>query len=282
MILDGKKLRDKKMLELEDKINDLKEKPTLAVVQIGDDPASDVYVRQKRNAALKLGITFKHFKLDKNIKEEEVAKIIDELNKREDINGLMIQLPIPKSMNEENLINLINPDKDVDGLTDINAGRIWKGKDGFIPCTPKGIITLLKEYNISFISKKVAMIGRSILVGRPMAALLLKENATVTICHSKTENLKDILLDSDIVIAAVGKPKMITKDMIKDKAVIVDVGINRTENGLIGDVDFDGIKDKASFITPVPGGVGPMTVCSLMQNTYEAYNKQKTLTKKPH
>ena len=273
MLLDGKKVSDEKCIILKKQIKDLTFKPALAVVQVGNDPVSDVYVRQKRNLAIKLDIKFEHYKLDESISEEEIISIIKKLNMRKDINGIILQLPLPKSFDENKLLNLIDPDKDVDGLTDINSGRLWKGTNGLIPCTAKGIITLLKYYNISLLGKRVAIVGRSMLVGKPLAALFLNENTTVTICHSKTKNLKKILLGSDIVIVAVGKANFITEDMIKKGAIIVDAGINITKDGLIGDVYFEKLKDKALYITPVPGGVGPMTVYSLMENVIEVCKK---------
>ena len=273
MLLDGKKVSDEKCVILKKQIKDLTFKPALAVVQVGNDPVSDVYVRQKRNLAIKLDIKFEHYKLDESISEEEIISIIKKLNMRKDINGIILQLPLPKSFDENKLLNLIDPDKDVDGLTDINSGRLWKGTNGLIPCTAKGIITLLKYYNISLLGKRVAIVGRSMLVGKPLAALFLNENTTVTICHSKTKNLKKILLGSDIVIVAVGKANFITEDMIKKGAIIVDAGINITKDGLIGDVYFEKLKDKALYITPVPGGVGPMTVYSLMENVIEVCKK---------
>lgn len=274
MLLDGKKVSDEKCVILKRQIKVFPFKPALAVVQVGNDPASDVYVRQKRNFALKLDIKFEHYKLNENISENEIISIIKKLNMRKDINGIVLQLPLPKSFDENKLLNLIDSDKDVDGLTDINNGRLWKDSDGLIPCTAKGIISLLNYYDISLLGKRVAIVGRSILVGKPLAALFLNENATVTICHSKTKNLKSILLESDIVIVAVGKANFITEDMIKEGSIIVDAGINITENGLVGDVHFEEVKDKALYITPVPGGVGPMTVYSLMDNIFEACKKQ--------
>ena len=273
MLLDGKKVSDEKCIILKKQIKDLSFKPALAVVQVGNDPVSDVYVRQKRNLAIKLDIKFEHYKLDESISEEEIISIIKKLNMRKDINGIILQLPLPKSFDENKLLNLIDPDKDVDGLTDINSGRLWKGTNGLIPCTAKGIITLLKYYNISLLGKRVAIVGRSMLVGKPLAALFLNENTTVTICHSKTKNLKKILLGSDIVIVSVGKANFITEDMIKKGAIIDDAGINITKDGLIGDVYFEKLKDKALYITPVPGGVGPMTVYSLMENVIEVCKK---------
>ncbi|MBR3362427.1 MAG: bifunctional 5,10-methylenetetrahydrofolate dehydrogenase/5,10-methenyltetrahydrofolate cyclohydrolase [Bacilli bacterium] len=273
MLLDGKKVSDEKCVILKKQIKNLTFKPALAVIQVGNDLASDVYVRQKRNFALKLDIKFEHYKLNENISENEIISIIKKLNMRKDINGIVLQLPLPKSFDENKLLNLIDSDKDVDGLTDINNGRLWKDSDGLIPCTAKGIISLLNYYDISLLGKRVAIVGRSILVGKPLAALFLNEDATVTICHSKTKNLKSILLESDIIIVAVGKANFITEDMIKEGTIIVDAGINITENGLVGDVHFEDVKDKALYITPVPGGVGPMTVYSLMENVIEVCKK---------
>jgi len=283
MLLDGKKLRDEKIELLQEKIDILDVKPTLVVVQVGDDPASKVYVGQKEKLALKLGFNFIHKKYDADVSEEYLIEEIKKMNEDSNINGIIVQLPISKHLDEHNIINNIDPSKDVDGLTDINAGRLFHGSESFIPCTPKGIMSLLENNGISVSGKRVSVVGRSILVGRPMQALLLNNDATVTMCHSKTVNLSSVLKESDIVIVAIGKPNFITADMVKDDVVIVDVGINRVDGKLVGDVDFNDVVNKASFITPVPGGVGPMTVISLMENTYLAYlkeNENKKILKK--
>ena len=271
-ILDGKKLRDEIFLKLKDKVKDLK--LSLAVIQVGDDEASNVYINQKKKMCENLNIQFKHYRLQESISDDEVIHLIEKLNK-DNTTAILMQLPIPNHLNKQKIIDSIDYRKDVDGLTSINAGNLLLGKKGLIPCTPKGIITLLKYNNIDLKGKRVTIIGRSNLVGKPLALLMLRENATVSICHSKTKNIKDITLNSDIIISATGKNGLVKEDMIKDNAVVVDVGISKIDGKLFGDVDFDQVSRKCSYITPVPGGVGPMTIASLAENIYEAYLIQK-------
>ena len=257
--------------ELKEKVKLLDRKLGLAVIQIGEDPASSVYVRNKNKMAEDLNYNFKHIHLDEKVSEEEVLKEIDKLNKDNNIDGILVQMPIPKHLNAKKIQNKIDPLKDVDGLTDINMGKLSHNIDSLIPCTPMGIISLLKYYNIPIEGKNVVIVGRSDLVGRPLASLMINNNATVTLCHSKTDNLKKYTKMADILVVAIGKPNFITGDMVKKNSTIIDVGINRTDNGLVGDVDFDSVKDKVKFITPVPGGVGQMTVLELGRNVYKAY-----------
>ena len=271
-ILDGKRIKEEKEIELRKEISSLNRKPGIVVIQIGNNEASNVYIKNKEKTAISLGCEFRHIKFDENVKEEEVLLKIDELNNDKNIDGIIVQMPIPKHLNENLIQNRVNPLKDIDGLTDINAGLLVHNKDSFIPCTPKGIIEMLKYYNIDIPGKHVVIVGRSELVGRPLMSLMLNNNATVSICHSYTSNLKEITTLADILIVAVGKKGIITDDMVKDGAVIIDVGINRIDNKLYGDVDYENVKNKCSYITPVPGGVGQTTVLSLYENLLKAYN----------
>ena len=279
-ILDGRQVKMQVLKELKEKLLKLNEPIVLAVIQVGDDAASSVYVRQKNKMATDLNYKFQHIKLPSNIKEDELLKIIENLNNDDTVDGILVQMPIPKHLDATKIQNSILASKDVDGLTDINAGKLMHGIDALVPCTPMGIIDLLDYYNIPIESKNVVVIGRSNLVGKPMANLMTNRNATVTLCHSKTENLIYYTRNADILVAAVGIPNFITEDMVKPGAVIIDVGINRLPDGsLCGDVDFASVKEKASYITPVPGGVGQMTVAELAVNTYKAHTLQKSLTK---
>ena len=272
ILLDGRVVKQKVLKELKGITSKLDTKLGLAVIQVGEDEASKVYVRQKEKMANELGFNFIHKKLNENVTQEELLNEIDKLNEDKNVHGILVQMPIPKHLNAKVVQNRILPYKDVDGLTDINAGKLMHNKDGLVPCTPQGIVELLKEYNIELEGKNVVIVGRSDLVGKPLAALMINNNATVTLCHSKTKNLSDITKNADIVVMAVGKAKLLKSEDIKNDAVIVDVGINRMEDGsLCGDVDFEGVKDKVSYITPVPGGVGQMTVAELAMNTYKAY-----------
>lgn len=273
MILDGKTLSDKIKNEIKSKVKNYLIKPTLAVIQIGNDEASNVYIKAKEKACNTVGINFIHVKFEEDTTEQEVINKIVELNNDTYVNGILLQLPLPSQFNQDKLLNLINKNKDVDGLTDINAGLLFKGNSNLVPCTPLGIVTLLKEYKIDLIGKHVVIIGKSNLVGKPLAILLLQEGATVTICHSKTNNLKQFTKRADILVSAVGKKDLVTKDMVKENSVIIDVGINRVAGKLYGDVDFENVKDIVSFITPVPGGVGPMTVAMLLSNVVKNYEK---------
>ena len=271
MILDGKKLKEKKLNILKEETSKLDKKLTLCVIQVGEDTASEIYVNQKKKMADFVGFAFKHIKLKNDISEDYLLNIIDKENKDDKTTGIIVQMPLPSHINETKIQNAIDYHKDIDGLSDINTGRLVHNRKALISCTPKGILELLKEYNIKIESKHVVIVGRSNLVGKPLVNLFLNENATVTICHSKTKNLKDYTITADILISAVGKKNLITKDMVKQNAVVIDVGITRENNKLYGDVDFDNVFNKASYITPVPGGVGPMTVTELGYNVLEAY-----------
>lgn len=244
-----------------------KQVPTLACVLVGDDPASQVYVANKEKACALVGMKSVIKKLPAEATQEQVAQVISLLNADENISGILLQLPLPKHLDENALINLISPNKDVDGLTDLNLGCLFAGKHVVAPCTATGIIDLLDHYNLPIQGKRAVVVGRSLLVGKSVANLLEQRNATVTVCHSKTQNLAEITRQADILIVAIGKPNFVTADMVKEGAVVIDVGINRLETGLVGDVNFEQVKQKASHITPVPGGVGPMTIAELLQNT---------------
>ena len=249
----------------------------LAVIIVGEDPASKVYVANKKKACEALGIISEDYALPETTTEQELLDLINELNNKKSINGILCQLPLPKHLNEKLIINSILPEKDVDAFHPHNVGRIMIGDYDFVPCTPAGIMEMLAYENIDVCGKTCVVIGRSNIVGKPMGMLLLHKNGTVTICHSKTQNLKEICRNADILVAAVGRPKFVTADMVKEGAVVIDVGIHRGENGLCGDVDFDAVKDIASAITPVPGGVGPMTIAMLMQNTLTAAKRQNNI-----
>ncbi len=276
-IIDGKNTAKKIRENLEKEISLLKKQPKLVVILIGNNSASEIYVKNKEKYANEVGIISEVIKLPNTTTENKVLSIIKKLNKNKKVNGILVQLPLPKQINEFNVINAISPDKDVDGFTIYNKGLLSLDKPNLVPCTPLGIIELLKQYKVKIEGKKAVVIGRSNIVGKPMAQLLLKENATVTICHSKTKNLKDITNTADILISAVGKPNLITKNHIKENAIVIDVAMNRDtkNNRWIGDVKFDEVSKKAKLITPVPGGVGPMTIAMLLQNTLKAYKNQK-------
>ena len=271
-ILDGKEVKRIKLEELKKEVLKLDRPLGLTVIQVGNDSASNIYVKQKSKMASNLGFNFNHIKLEENVREEEILKIIDDLNRNNNVDGILVQMPLPEHLNSRVIQNAIRPLKDVDGLTDINMGMLVHKKNCLVPCTPLGVMELLKYYNIDVAGKNVVIVGRSDLVGRPMAEVMINSDATVTLCHSKTNNLKDITKNADVLVVAVGKAKLITSDMVKDGVVVVDVGINRLEDGsLCGDVDFDDVSSKCSYITPVPGGVGQMTVLELGHNTYKAY-----------
>lgn len=274
-ILDGKSLSLKIQEELKEKVSSLKTKPCLAVILVGDDKASKVYVRNKERAAKYIGINTITYKLEKSTTTEDLLVLIDKLNNDSSVNSILVQLPLPKHIDEEKVLLSILPEKDVDAFHPTNVGLLHLGTPKMVPCTPAGIIRLFDEYKISLDGKNAVVIGRSSLVGKPIAQLLLERNATVTLTHSHTHNLKEIVKKADIVVVAIGKPKFVTKDFIKEGAVVIDVGINRDENNkLVGDVDFETVKDLTSFITPVPGGVGPLTVSMLMEQTYNTYMNQ--------
>lgn len=247
----------------------------LAVIQVGNDPASSVYVGNKKKACAYIGIESIAYELPEETTEEELLAVIDKLNRDPKIHGILCQLPLPAHINENHVIHAISPKKDVDGFHPQNVGALVIGEKGFVSCTPAGIIQLLKRSNIEIAGKHCVVVGRSNIVGKPMALLMLRENATVTICHSKTQNLKEICQEADILIVAIGKPKFIGADYVKEGAVVIDVGIHRNENNkLCGDVDYDEVESKASYITPVPGGVGPMTIAMLMHNCVEAMKSE--------
>lgn len=274
MILEGKTLKNKILKELKEEINRLEIKPTLVVIQVGNDSASNIYVSQKEKMSNKIGINFIHKKLEGTITEKELIDIIEKYNKDNNVDGILVQMPLPKHIDENNIQNAINYQKDVDGLTDINAGRLIHNKDSLIACTSLGIIELLKYYNIDIKSKNVVIVGRSNLVSKPLYSLFLNNDATVTICHSKTSNLEKFTKEADILVVATGKKHLITKNMVKEGSTIIDVGINRINDDIYGDADFDNIKSIAN-ITPVPGGVGQMTVAMLGKNVLKAYYLRK-------
>lgn len=246
----------------------------LAVIIVGEDPASKVYVANKKRACEALGIISQEYALPENTTQEELLSLIETLNNEKSVNGILCQLPLPKHLDENAVINAINPLKDVDAFHPKNVGKIMLGDYDFVPCTPAGVMEMLAYENVEIAGKTCVVIGRSNIVGKPMSMLLLHKNGTVTVCHSKTENLKEVCQKADILVAAVGKPNFVKADMVKEGAVVIDVGINRVDGKLVGDVDFNDVKDKCSAITPVPGGVGPMTIAMLMQNTLTAAKKQ--------
>lgn len=274
IILDGKMLRDKIFESLKAKLDKMQQKPTLAVILVGENPASQIYVRNKKKTAEKLGINSLSIEYPSDISEEELLNKIKELNSDEKVTAILVQLPLPVHINKNRIIDAILPQKDVDGLTPYNLGKLFSGEEPYVyPCTPKGILLLLDEYNIKLEGKNIVVVGRSNLVGKPVAQMLLKRNATVTMCHSHTKNLSEITKTADIIVSAVGK-KVIGEKMLKSNCVVIDVGIFRDENGKIsGDVDFENVSKTAAYISPVPGGVGPMTIASLMLNTVELARK---------
>lgn len=271
-IIDGKKISQKVKDELKIKVLDFDKKYshqiTLAVILVGENPASQVYVKNKVKATEYVGMKSLAFYLPQDATEDEVAQTINSLASDNSVDGILVQLPLPKHINENKILSLIPPEKDVDGFLAQNVGNLLLGLPTTIACTPFGVIKMLKSEGIELSGKNAVVLGRSNIVGKPMAMLLLHENCTVTICHSKTQNLKDICKNADILVAAIGKPKFVTKDMVKENAVVIDVGINRTGEGLVGDVDFENVSKIAAYISPVPGGVGPMTIAMLLENTY--------------
>ncbi len=269
--IDGKIISTKIKEELKAEIKTYMIKPCLAVIQIGNDEASNVYISAKQKACSEVGIYLKHIKFDEDSREIEIINKIIELNNDEYVHGILLQLPIPEKFNEEKLINYISRNKDVDGLTDINVGKLINNKKCLVSCTPQGIIKLLEESGVSIPGKNVVIVGRSKLVGKPLISLFLNNDATVTVCHSKTSNLKEFTKNADILVVAVGKKHLITEDMVKKDSVVIDVGINRIDGKLYGDVDYENVKNKVSLITPVPGGVGPMTVAMLLCNVNTVY-----------
>ncbi len=267
-IIDGKEVSQYIKTKIKTEAEALGIKPGLAVILVGDDPASHVYVNNKKKACEFCGFNSKSFELSADTTQDELLKLIDTLNADPEMHGILVQMPLPKHIDENAVIERIIPSKDVDAFNPVNVGKIMTGDFDFLPCTPAGVMELLKYYNIDVAGKHCVVIGRSNIVGKPMSMLMLHANATVTICHSRTKDLASMVSQADIIVAAVGRAGFVTEDMVKDGAVVVDVGINRGENGkLCGDVDFENVSKKASFITPVPGGVGPMTIAMLMQNT---------------
>ena len=270
-IIKGKELAQKIRLELKEEVAKLKVKPKLAVIMVGNDKASEVYVRNKSKACDEIGIGFEEFLLEENTTREKLLALIQKLNERKDIHGILLQSPIPKHLDIREAFNTIDYRKDVDGFHPINGGKLSIGEDCFVSCTPAGVMRMLEEYGIELQGKNAVVIGRSNIVGKPLVQCLLNKNATVTVCHSKTKDIKEIASKADVLIAALGKPKFVTSDMVKQGAVVIDVGINRTEEGkLVGDVDFEAVEPLSSYITPVPGGVGPMTIAILMANVVKA------------
>ncbi len=280
-LIDGKAVSLQVKQQVKQECDKLKAKgvtPGLAVIIVGDDPASQVYVRNKERACEECGFYSVKYALDADTPQDELNALIDKLNKDEKINGILCQLPLPKHLDDKEVINRIDPIKDVDAFHPVNVGAIMIGDYNFLPCTPAGVMELIHSTGVDVTGKKAVVIGRSNIVGKPMAMLLLHENATVEITHSKTLDLKSITKEADILVAAIGRAKFVTADMVKNGAIVIDVGMNRDENGkLCGDVDFDNVKDKCSFITPVPGGVGPMTISMLMRNTLTAAKLQNGL-----
>ncbi len=281
IIIDGKKISKEIKDELAVKVEAMKKdgiELTMAVIQVGADPASSVYVRNKKKACEYIGINSKSYELPEETTEKELLELIDELNADEAINGILVQLPVPKHINEKKITNAISPLKDVDGFHPANVGALWIGDAGYLSCTPAGVIQLLKRNNIEIAGKNCVIIGRSNIVGKPMAALMLRENATVTITHSKTANLKEVCKEADILIVAIGKKEFVTSEFVKEGAVVIDVGIHRDENNkLCGDVLYSDVYEHCSAITPVPGGVGPMTIAMLMNNCVESVNINKAV-----
>ena len=268
-IIDGKEISKKILDKIKIEVEELKNKgiiPKLAIIMVGDDEASKIYIKNKSKACINVGIEYEEFILDKDTKQEKLIELVKKLNDRNDIHGILVQSPLPEQIDEFKIYKTIDYRKDVDGFNPTNVGRLQLNKNTFLPCTAHAIVRILEEYNIDIQGKHAVIIGRSNIVGKPLAHCLLNKDATVTICHSKTENLNQITNTADILISAVGNPKFITEDMIKENAVVIDVGINRINGIICGDVDFENVKDKVSYITPVPGGVGPMTVAMLIKN----------------
>lgn len=277
-IIDGKKISEELRLKIAETVKNRAENtraPGLAVIIVGDNPASRIYVNNKKKACESCDFNSYEYALPENAEEKELLELIEKLNKDENTDGILCQLPLPSHMDENKVIDAICPEKDVDGFSPVNTGNLLAGKPCFAPCTPAGVVEMLKHEGIEISGKHCVIVGRSNIVGKPAALLMLQENATVTVCHSRTKDLAEQVRRADIVIAAIGKAGFITADMVKEGAVVVDVGINRLENGKItGDVDFEAVKEKASYITPVPGGVGPMTITMLMKNTLRAWGER--------
>lgn len=277
-IINGKELAKNIRLKLKEEVEELKKaeiNPKLAVIMVGDDKASKVYVKNKSKACEEVGVEFEEYLLPANTKMKELLELIEKLNNDVTVHGILVQSPLPEELDANEAFKTISPKKDVDGFNPINVGKLSLNQECFVSCTPFGIIKMLETYNIPIEGANAVIIGRSNIVGKPLAKCLLNKNATVTVCHSKTKNLKEITSKADILVAAIGKPKFVTADMVKEGATVIDVGINRMEDGkLVGDTDFENIKEKVSYITPVPGGVGPMTIAMLMYNVVKAAKQQ--------
>jgi len=279
-LLSGKEVSEKILMGLKEKVEKLEDKPTLAIVSIGEDSASKIYIKKKLKTAEKIGVKARHYKLNEETEEDELLGLIEKLNNDENVDGFIVQLPLPKQINENKVIDSINPKKDVDGFHAINMGKIFLGlsdeEKDMIPATPYGIMKIIEHYNLDLEGKKAVVIGRSNIVGKPITQLLLMKNATVTMVHSRTKDVAEHTKAADIIVVAVGKEKLLTSEMIKEGAIIIDVGMNQTEEGkIVGDVDFENVKERASFITPVPGGIGPMTVTMLLYNLVKAHNNNE-------
>lgn len=272
ILIEGNKLKEKIIRDLKEKTKKLPRPIKIAIIQVGNNESSTIYINQKKKLEQEINILINHIKLQGETKEQEIIKKINALNKDKEIDGIMVQLPLPKHLNQKIIVNAIDENKDIDGLTDPNIIKLYNNNYTLAPCTPIGILKLLELYKIDIKEKNIVILGRSDIVGKPLSLLLTNSNATVTLCHSKTKDVKKITNKADILISAIGKPKLITKDYIKKDAIIIDVGINKDENGkLCGDVDFEDVKDKVSYITPVPKGVGPATIAMLLENSYKAY-----------
>jgi methylenetetrahydrofolate dehydrogenase (NADP+)/methenyltetrahydrofolate cyclohydrolase len=273
-VIDGKAVAARVRAEVAAEVAAFGGTPGLATILVGDDPASHIYVRNKRNASAEVGIQSFHHELDASVPEGDLADLIRQLGDDDRVSGILLQLPVPGHIDPDAMIELIDPLKDVDGLTTTNAGRLVQGRDGLVSCTPAGVIELLDSQHVELRGAEAVVIGRSQLVGRPLASLLLARDATVTMCHSRTRDLAEVCRRADVLVAAVGRPKLVTAEMVRAGAVVIDVGTNRTEDGLVGDVDFAAVAEKAAAITPVPGGVGPMTIAMLLANTVKAARLQ--------
>ena len=284
-VIDGKavaaSVRERVRGEVVELSTELGRPPGLATVLVGDDPASAIYVRRKREACEEVGISSFHHEPDGSVSQEELLDLVRELNESEEIDGILVQLPLPEQIDADAIVNALDPGKDVDGLTPISAGRLARGEPGLVPCTPRGIMELLASAGVDPAGKEAVIVGRSNLVGRPVFSLLLGANATVTICHSRTHDLGEVCRRAEILVAAAGRPKLIGGDMVRPGATVIDVGTNRTDDGLVGDVDFDAAVEVAGAITPVPGGVGPMTIAMLLSNTVQAARGRLTVAAAP-
>ena len=274
-IIDGKKISEKILNNLKSKVKNLKQKPGLALVLVGDNPASEIYVNFKEKTCKEVGFNCERFNLDKNISEMDLLNLVNDLNQKQNIHGILVQLPLPKQINEHLIVNSILPHKDVDGFTPVNLGNLVSENTFLAPATARAVLHLIESTGINIEGKNAVIVGRSNIVGKPAAMMLLEKNATVTICHSKTKNLPEHTKKADILVVAVGKPKLVTKEMVKQGAVVIDVGINRVDGKVVGDVDFENVREVAGFITPVPRGVGPMTIAMLMENTLKAMEMAK-------